>query len=268
MLKAMTLRSGLITSGLLALAMLGGCALPAPEAEGEQILTTAVPGRPVTIQHLESEKPWMPLIISGIDDGLAAAGRWGALRSPIVVVVYPTDVELQRAIRKEELRYLKAWATDRDLALVSPRKLGPRTESFRQLLVHELTHVVHYQTAAIPAKFTKWKDPLWFREGLAIWTAEQASWYPDDAQVRRFLDQHRDFDPLGVPERYLEAQQPMVYATAYSMVAALIREQGEDAIRRFLATLATASSFDAAFETAFGRSPVAFRDAWRAALPG
>ena len=264
----MRLRSGLISTGLLTLALLAGCALPAPEAEGERLQTTAVPGKPVTIQHLDSEEPWMPLIVGSIEEGLATASRWGSLRSPIVVVVYPTDAALRRAVHKEELVYLKAWATDRDLALVSPRTLGQRTESFRQLLVHELTHVVHYQTAAIPAKVTKWKDPLWFREGLAIWTANQASWYPDDAQVKHFLDQYRDFDPLDVTDRYLEERQPLVYATAYSMVAALIGAHGEDAIRRFLAQLARSPSFDAAFQSTFGRSPAAFRDAWRAGLRG
>ncbi len=244
---------------------LQGCAvcLPSVFYDLEAYRLYRVSDLPLTIYHLEEDQGVLPLVEAAVRAGLVKASRWGTLSRPVIVTVYPNHLELEKAVQRRGYPWLKAWATADGISLQSPRSWPLlKEEHLFQLMAHELTHVVHYQTAGITGLEGARKDPFWFGEGLASFTAGQDAGRYDAKTLLRKLKWHRDFDPLSPTPEDIRVRQKLSYSSAHHLVGYLIGNFGDQAVRKLLARMAAGESFRRAFERTYALSPERFRDRW------
>jgi hypothetical protein len=263
-------RGAAISAIVVAMMLLwSGCVmpLPGPQAPDQQVQVRSVPGAPVTIEYLPADIVAAPLIEVGVLEALERTAGWGRLQAPVRIVVYPDHAALENATRRHGFRWLRAWATERDIALQSPRTWPPRErERFSSLIVHEMTHVIHYQTARIPASETRRDDPVWFREGLASVTAEQESMRYGRPMLAILLRRDPGFDPFNPDDDALRRQVALIYSVAHHAVRDLIAEYGASAVGRLLGGIAAGKPFEESFSEVFGTTPEGFQSRWRSAL--
>ena len=208
--------------------------------------------KPVTILYLPEDKSILPLIEESIDDGLTKASRWGEIKSPITVIIYPDHQELERAVRRKGYRWLKGWATETGISLQSPRSWPAfRKKNLFDLMTHELTHVVHFQLAGIKAGRTNNNDPLWFSEGLASYTAGQGYRRYSKTKLLRKLQSNPDFDPMNPAKRYIKDHQKLVYSSAHYLVTYMIETYGEERIQEIMQRIGEGDPFKKAYEKTY-----------------
>jgi hypothetical protein len=145
--------------------------------------------------------------------------------------------------------WMRAWARRGSVELQSPRtwsRGSASDEALGQILAHELTHCVLFETAG-----PSWQErriPLWFLEGMASVSADE---------------HHRGAraDALGAPAALLGADPRSVYATADRAFRDLLLRYGEPRVRTLLARLGEGIPFPAAFRDATGTSVAEFEAA-------
>jgi hypothetical protein len=242
-----------------------GCAvcLPSIFYDLKHPMTHRVADLPVTLYYVEADGPVVPAVEAAVREGLRKASRWGILAKPVTITIYPNHLELEKAVHRRGYPWLKAWATEEGIALQSPRSWPLlKEEHLLQLMAHELTHVVHYQTAGITGLRGQRRDPFWFGEGLASCTAGQDARRYDRRTLLRKLRWHPDFDPLAPTPEDIRVRHKLAYSSAHHLVRYLIDAYGDQAIRDLLARIAEEGSFRKAFERTFGISPDGFRERW------
>ncbi len=141
-----------------------------------------------------------------------------------------------------------AWARYSDVLIQAPHTWGllaPTQSEVNELVLHELTHCLVYQLSAGPQDWSGKKIPLWFREGIAAFTAGQRYRWPTLDELARFYAAHPEQDPLLASDEIYREQSNFVYAAAYYAFAFLRKRYEESAIRE-------------AFERAIGISVDAF----------
>jgi hypothetical protein len=191
-----------------------------------------------------------------------AAERWGRLSAPVLVTIHPTHQALEAATQHQGYSWLRAWARYASIDLQSPRtwSLGRASDAgMAQLLTHELTHCVMYQSVASEGTWQKRNIPLWFREGMASVTAGQEHKRASREVISRFYrtqaaaDGARPAgDPFAEPELLYQSESDLVYATAHRAFDFLVDRYGEGSIRRLLASMGEGSGFGDAFQQAVG----------------
>ncbi len=250
---------------LLLFSIVQGCAvcLPSVFYDLKNLHSHRLTDLPVTIYHVEEDRAVLPLVEAAVRAGLEKASRWGTLSKPVRITVYPNHLELEKAVHRRGFPWLKAWATETGIALQSPRSWPLlKDEHLFQLMAHELTHVVHYQTAGITGLRGARKDPFWFGEGLASCTAGQdARRYSRQALLRR-LRGHPEFDPLAPTPEDIRARHKLSYSSAHHLVDYLIASFGDEAVGDLLARMAAGASFRKAFQRTYGFSLEVFRERW------
>jgi hypothetical protein len=194
---------------------------------------------------------------------VSAAERWGRLSAPVLVTIHPTHRALEAAAHREGYPWLRAWARYGSLDLQSPRTWSRGAASdaeVAQLLAHELTHCVMYQSAASERTWTNVGIPLWFREGMASVTAGQEHERARPEAIWRFYREQRAAgtpsagDPLAQPEPLYRWESELVYGTAHQAFRFLLDRYGEERVRRLVARMGEGSSFQDAFQHAVGIS--------------
>ena len=118
-------------------------------------------------------------------------------------------------------------------------------------MAHEITHVIHYQTAGMAAGRSGKNDPFWFREGLASCTADQGYRRYGKRRLREKIAKDRSFDPMAPSPRDIRDRQKLAYSAAHHLVAYLLEGFGDEAIRALLSHLARGDAFSAAFEKSY-----------------
>ncbi len=240
-----------------------GCALLLPPPTGKGMQTLPLPELPVIIRYQESDISTLPLIEESIKRALPRVTIWGPLVHPVTIIVCPDHDALERAVQRHGYRWLKAWTTEKTIYLQSPRSwLLFSRKRFFELMTHELTHVVHYQTAGIAASRSTRNDPLWFREGLASWTARQGYRRYSRREVLQKLRTHPAFDPLSPAKKEIRKNQRLVYSAAHHLVTFLIEEYGEEKIRELFRRISEGNSFAKAFATTYATSMKIIEDRW------
>ena len=222
------------------------------KVDESSFLSENVAGLPITLRYLPVDQPVVPLIQESVVDGLRRAGRWGSLQSPLTITIYPDHGALEHALHKTGYDWLKAWATDRRIYLQSPRSWPVAfRRNVKDLMAHEITHVIHYQTAGMAAGRSGRSDPFWFREGLASCTAEQGYRRYGKRQLWKKIGEDRSFDPMAPSPSDIRDRQKLAYSAAHHLVAYLIDRFGDQPIRDLLASLSRGGSFTAAFEESY-----------------
>jgi hypothetical protein len=197
---------------------------------------------------------------------VSSAGRWGHLPTPTLITIHPTHQALEAASRMEGYPWLRAWARHASIDVQSPRTWSPSggsDEQLAQLLAHELTHCVMYESAAPDGSWPTRAIPLWFREGMASVTAGQKHLRVRPEDIARFYAESLaragpsaegagGGDPLTEPGPLYQSRSNLVYATAHWAFELLLERHGEQRIRQLLAIMNEGSPFAEAFQEALG----------------
>ena len=194
---------------------------------------------------------------------------WGGLREPVVVQVMPSHDALEQAVNRPGYGWLRAWARYGEIFIQSPATwgvFGARDEDVSELMLHELTHCVMYQAVGNASTWSRKGIPLWFREGMASWTARQAGRWMTLEALAAALERTPGADPLGAPEALYKTQDGLVYAAAHHAFTHLVRVHGEDTVRAVLARLGEGTDFAHAFPEVMGMDEQAFIGQFRAWL--
>jgi hypothetical protein len=198
------------------------------------------------------------------------AERWGRLTAPVVLTIHPTHEALEAAVGREGHGWLRAWARRESLDLQSPRTWdarGTTDDAMAQLLAHELTHCVMYQSMDSEGATADRGIPRWFAEGMASVTAGQRH---EDASSRssgRYTVEAPAGNRPSTTESTYRSRAEAVYATAHRAFRFLIDRHGEESIRRLLAIMRDGERFPQAFEKAIGLGVRDFEDAFHRHAP-
>ena len=197
-----------------------------------------------------------------IEHALLAAGarvaRWGSFREGVYVHLLPDHASLEEAVDRHGYPWLRAWAFGDQVLLQSPRSWAAdgeaRDEEIVELLTHELTHALMYQLMQ-PTTEPPWameEPPLWFREGMASFTADQGSRRLSSAELASWVAGHPGADLLRPDAALYRDDKDAVYAAAHRAFELLVRIAGEDVVRQVLGRVSAGAAFADAFRTATG----------------
>ncbi|MBR4984746.1 MAG: hypothetical protein IKY83_03270 [Proteobacteria bacterium] len=124
-------------------------------------------------------------------------------------------------------------------------------------LAHELNHVALRRFAQNN------EFPHWFYEGLAMtatedWNINRAETLAKAAMAGQLLDLAAIDNAFGKIGTIVD----LAYAESAHFVSWLAKENGDDAVKKLIADVATGTPFDKAFIQTFGRSPEAAFSVW------
>lgn len=178
--------------------------------------------------------------------------RWGGLRRDVRLRILPSHGALEREAGQSGVPWLRAWARQDTVLLQDPLTWegGPASQlQLDELLLHELTHCVMYQQAAAGPGWQRKGIPVWFREGMASYTADQGY---RRGSLPRLQESFRHGDPLAGRPRLDRADNEAVYGAGHHAFAFFVRRYGEQAVRRLLQAMDAGDDFDRAFVRAVG----------------
>lgn len=184
---------------------------------------------------------------------------WGGLLAPVTVHVLPDHEALEQAVRRPGFDWLRAWARYDDVMLQAPSTWAPTQDPLVELLTHELTHCLMFQHSADGDSWNGRRIPLWFREGMAIWTARQGSKYPTLEDTATWLKQHPDLEPFRDGDALSQDFSGPVYGLAHHAFAFLVKRYGEKSVKALMAAMKGGQRFPEAFRTTVGLDPRLFQ---------
>ncbi|MCY1076688.1 hypothetical protein [Archangium lansingense] len=254
--------AGLVAMGVLVL--LSGCAsarFSAPEAALEASLSMESPAGQFRIEFAPGNEQDATRIQQAVTEALPKLERWGALHEPVTIKVMPDHAALEAAVRQHGYVWLRAWSRYDEVFVQAPSTwslTGATQPQVNELLLHELTHSVMYQQSADRLGWSRKQIPLWFREGMASYTAEQAYRWVSLEEIARYFERSPESDPVGRPGDLYRDDSNLIYGVAHHAFAFLVRRYGEDSVRGLLREMKGGKEFPRAFESAIGLSPDAF----------
>jgi hypothetical protein len=285
------MRARAVVLSLAVAAAPAGCARRLGQGHGDPVRIETVTGGGATarVRFLSSDAEAARQVVLAVERALPRAQRWGALRSPLEITVHPDHDALEQAVHREGYDWLRAWARYATIDVQSPGSwsgrgwtlFGPAQAEIDELLLHEITHCVMYQMAASDWSWPFKEIPLWFREGMASFTAGQAYRWNTVEDVSRFYaggapgsgggvgvsraqaTPRRGGDPLSDPEPLYQRDSHVVYGTAHLAFEFLVHRYGERAVERLLARMGEGHLFSAAFERAVGLPVAEFEAEFR-----
>lgn len=238
---------------------LGGCAAHRQSTRYRSSLTT--PAGTFTFEYTDADRG----IRQKLEQSMALASprlaQWGGLREPVQVFILPSHEDLEHAVDRHGYEWLRAWARYDEIFLQSPRTwslFGAAQSEVDELMIHELTHTVMYQQAADRTHWARKGIPLWFREGMASWTANQEYRWPSLEDLARFYDENPVADPVGNPEPLYQRESGIVYGAAHHAFSFLIKRYGKERVRSVLAQMRAGDTFADAFSATVGLSQASF----------
>jgi hypothetical protein len=241
-----------------------GCAAPMQALDQRAALVTG--SGSFELRFAEVDREAQRAVQRAMEAAAPGLARWGGLVVPVTVQVLPSHDALEHAVRRPGYGWLKAWARYEEVFVQSPRTwslLGVRQRDLDELMLHELTHCVMYQRAADRDGWQRKRIPLWFREGMASHTAEQAYRWPTLEDLARFYASRPDADPVMHPEPLYQGESDIVYGAAHHAFGFLVRRYGEETVRTLLASMREGRTFPDAFEAVLGLSQEAFEREFR-----
>ena len=246
---------------VLVLVLLSGCATRRMAAPVALEASIEPPSGQFRIEFSPKDAPEAARIQQAVEEALPRLERWGVLREPVTVKVMPDHASLESAVRQRGLSWLRAWSRYDEVFVQAPDTWGSAGASqpqINELLLHELTHSLMYQLASNRPGWTRKQIPLWFREGMASYTADQSYRWVTLEDIARHLERHPASDPVQKPGDLYRDDSNLVYGVAHHAFAFLVRRYGEDAVRGLLREMKDGKNFPEAFESAIGMSPDLF----------
>lgn len=238
---------------------LAGCASPLAALTSSRQLTVGAAS--YALRWSDQDAAEQARVSRALQRASPGLERWGGLREPVTVNLVPTHADLEVAVRRPGFGWLRAWARYDDVVLQSPRTwsaVGASDADVDELVLHEVTHCLLFQRSATRDTWLDREIPLWFREGMATWTAGQGYRFPSLDDLSRWLLAHPELDPFGDGERLSRDAFSQVYAAAFHAFAFLVQRHGEDSVKATLAQMAGGRPFATAFGAAVGQPLEAF----------
>ncbi|MBS1151344.1 MAG: hypothetical protein H6Q89_3042 [Myxococcaceae bacterium] len=191
--------------------------------------------------------------------------RWGKLDRTVSFYLLPSHLRLASAVGRYGYDWLHAWGRYDEVYFQSPATWGWSVSDAEvdELVLHELTHCLMYQRAATRETWAAKQIPLWFREGMATWTANQAYKFPSLEDLARFYETHPGADPIRDPDPLYKESNDIVYAAAHHAFTFLIRRYQEQTVHRLLDAMQSGQTFPEAFLQVTGISAAAFATEFR-----
>ncbi|MBZ4396782.1 MULTISPECIES: hypothetical protein [unclassified Myxococcus] len=265
-------RAGLFVVGAALMAMLAGCQAPRRStvdispaaAPGALAKTTALPtssGARITLEFQPRDTAAADQVRLAVERALPRMARWGTFDDSVSIIIHPNHAALERAANRPNHDFLRAWARYEQIELQSPRTwtlLGASQSQVDELLLHELTHSLMYQVASDRLGWTRKRIPLWFREGMASYTAEQGYRTASLEDLARYYGLHPQADPLAQADSLYRRESDIVYSAAHHAFTFLVRRYGEPVARGVLRVMSQGPDFPEAFAQAVGLSQEAF----------
>jgi hypothetical protein len=187
---------------------------------------------------------------------LAAAepqlGMWGGLETPVTVYVMRDHDDLEVAVRRIGYGWLRAWARYDDVLVQAPSTWGARDAELVELLLHELTHCVLFQRSGTRDDWHRRDIPLWFREGMAVWTAKQGRLYPSLGDIATWRRRNPGRDVFRDGERLSVEFYAQVYGYSLHAFSFFLRRFGEERVVELLAAMKAGARFAEAFAATTG----------------
>lgn len=231
----------------LSLALLTGCTGP---------LAMLIKAQPVDSRFVIRSDGFIEPDVHRVEQALLATDeglrRWGGLEKRVTVYVVSTHDGLEAAVHRRGFSWLRAWARYDDVIFQAPSTWNASEEALRQLVLHEVTHCLLFQRSASAEDWTKKKIPLWFREGMAIFTAGQQRLYPSFEDTKAWLAGNPDFDVFVDGEDLSEDYYQPVYGFALHAFTFLTQRFGEERIVKLMSVMRSGADFARAFEDAMG----------------
>ncbi len=255
-------QGGVGVVAVLLLALVSGCAtrrgMAAPAANLSASVELTGPSGQFRIEYDPANAEDAARIQRGVDESLPRLARWGTLRETVTIKVMPNHKTLAKAVQQRELGWLRAWSRYDEVLVQAPATwglVGASQPQINELLIHELTHSLMYQLAADRLGWSRKQIPLWFREGMASYTAEQAYRWVTLEELARHLERFPKSDPVRKPSELYREDSNLVYGAAHHAFSFLVRRYGEDAVRGLLAEMRGGKDFPEAFESVIGVPP-------------
>jgi hypothetical protein len=244
-------------------ALLAACAAPRRSVTPEAALESSVETSSglFRIEYERSDAKDATRLQRAVEHALPRLERWGTLREPITLKVMPDHASLEAATEQHDVGWLRAWGRYDELLVQAPSTWGLAGASqpqLNELVLHELTHNLMYQLASDRLGWTRKQIPLWFREGMASYTAEQAYRWVTLEELARHLERFPGSDPLRKPGALYRDDSNLLYGAAHHAFVFLLQRYGEDPVRALLQEMKGGKNFPEAFEAAIGLSPDAF----------
>jgi hypothetical protein len=213
------------------------------------------------VEYSDRDADALPRLERAVQASGPPLSRWGTFREPITLHVLSNHEQLEKAVHREGYDWLRAWARYDEVFVQSPRtwgSIGPTQKELNELLLHELSHCMMYQISADRLSWSSREFPLWFREGMASFTAEQGYRWPTLDELARFLDDHPDADLLDHPQDLYRTESDIVYSAAHHAFAYLVSRTGEAKVREILLAMRPGLTFPKAFAKVVGISAEQF----------
>ncbi|WNZ64727.1 DUF6055 domain-containing protein [Myxococcus sp. MxC21-1] len=247
---------------LLGLSLLTGCYA----SQSARVLVGKGAGAGIDVEYQPRDAEAAVQVKLAVERAIPRLQRWGTFDDTVTIVVHPNHAALERAANRPGHDFLRAWARYEQIELQSPRTWTARGASQGQvdeLLLHELTHSLMYQVASDRLGWTRKRIPLWFREGMASYTAEQGYRVSSLDDLEHYWRQHPNADPLSQAEALYQSESGVVYGAAHHAFTFLARRYGEDTIRKVLRGMSQGPDFDSAFQRAVGVTQESFLQDFR-----
>lgn len=250
--------------GLPALLLLTACFGPRPASQRVQL---ELPDASFAIEAQEVDARVMEMLDRGLRLASEELTIWGGLEEPVTLHVLPDRQRLLAAIGKDQA-WITAWARYDTIHLQSPRTwslLPPRQSDVDRVLLHELTHSLLYQRAAQADTWRQLSLPLWFDEGMASYTAQQAYRWPGLEDLARWYDRHPEagHDPLRPPRKLYSEQHHLVYGAAHHAFTFLVERYGRQSVIDLMDAMRAGADFEAAFLSSVGIECARFEEEFR-----
>lgn len=189
--------------------------------------------------------------------------RWGKLQRAVTFYLLPSHRRFEAAVRGFGYDWMHAWAQYDEVYFETPSAWEAADPDLDELVLHELTHCLMYQRSASATTWADKQIPLWFREGMATWTAKEGAKWATREDLARFYEKHPGADPIGRPEELYKEDTDIVYAAGQHAFEFLIERFGEPAVLRLMDAMSQGHTFPQAFEVAIGITAAAFVNEFR-----
>jgi hypothetical protein len=233
-----------------ALVVTAGCANPLAALTAERVIT--VDRQRYLLRSRDDAGKDVDRTAAALEVATPRLAVWDGLRSPVTVHILPDHEALERAVRRPGFDWLRAWARYDDVMLQAPSTWAPSQKALEELLTHELTHCLMFQHSADATSWNGRRIPLWFREGMAIWTARQGDRYPTLEDTSAWRAQHPELDPFRDGDALSQYFSGPVYGLAHHAFSFLVKRYGVEAVKAIMAEMQVGQRFPDAFRTAVG----------------
>ena len=191
---------------------------------------------------------------------------WGVYREDIDLYIYPDHGSMEEGTWQYGKQWMVGFGQYATVSLQSPRTWSQNQwqRHFREVMAHELTHILMYQTACNRCFWFWCGIPLWYREGFASYVADQGWRRGDRAGLREYyLGSRYAGDPLADGEAVKSRNPAVVYRAGHWAFADLVTLCGKERMAGIFNAMGRGDSFDDAFLHTVGVSAAEYAREWQ-----